>query len=285
MPGTHTLTIQNDDQPPAGAPCTKLFFTQYIEGSATNTKALEIFNPSSSSVSLTGKRVELFANGATGPATSTQALTGTLAPGAVYVIANTGVVDPGVAAAANVQSAVAFFNGDDAIVLFDGTDTLDIIGVVGQRPTSWTTPGNGSTLNNTLVRLPSTSMGGRWNGPNGSATWTGLGMDVFTGIGSYTSTACAMASGTRNSAVLRNGLEIYPNPASETVRLRLPGVAGARTATVEVLDMMGRPVRQRQATLSATDAAQLDLRGLTAGIYAVRVITGGVEYTGRVVVQ
>src|SRR6476661_7603348 len=157
---THTLTITNDDMPPAGMGCTKLFFTQYIEGSASNTKALEIYNPSNVTVDLTGKRVELFANGAATTPTSTQALTGNLAPGAVYVIANTGVVDAGVAAAANIQSSVAFFNGDDAVVLFDGTDTLDIIGVVGQRPTSWTTGGSGSTLNNTLVRLPTTTQGG-----------------------------------------------------------------------------------------------------------------------------
>ena len=43
------------------------------------------------SLTLTGLRVDLFANGATTP-TSTQALTGNLAPGAVYVIANAGSV-------------------------------------------------------------------------------------------------------------------------------------------------------------------------------------------------
>jgi hypothetical protein len=128
-------------------------------------------------------------------------------------------------------------------------------------------------------------MGGRWNGPNGSATWAALGTDVFTGIGSYSSTACRAASAARTASVLRNGLEIYPNPASETVQLRLPGAATARTATVEVLDGLGRVVRQRPAVLSATDAAVLDLRGLPAGLYAVRVSTGSVAYTGRVVVQ
>ncbi|GAA4357142.1 hypothetical protein GCM10023185_21650 [Hymenobacter saemangeumensis] len=285
MPNLHTLTIVNDDMPPAGAACTKLFFTQYAEGSATNTKALEIYNPSNMPVSLTGKRVELFANGAATTPTSTQALTGTLGPGAVYVIANTGVVDAGVAAAANIQSNVAFFNGDDAVVLFDGTDTLDIIGVVGQRPTSWTTAGGGSTLNHTLVRLPNTTQGGRWNGPYGSVTWTGIGTDNFSGIGSYASTACAVASSARASATLHNGLEIYPNPASETVRLRLPTVQSARPATVEVLDQMGRVVRQRVAVLSATDAAVLDLRGLASGLYAVRVTQDALQYTGRVLVK
>jgi hypothetical protein len=282
-PSTHTLIIQNDDAVPAGAPCSRLFFSQYVEGTTGNTKALELFNPTTSTMSLTGKRIELFANGATTP-TSTQTLTGTLAAGAAYVIANTGVTDAGVAAIANITSGVCFFNGDDAVVLYDGADTLDIIGVVGQRPTNWTTSGSGSTLNNTLVRLNDTEIGGSWNGPNGSATWTSGGVDNFTGLGSYSSIACVV-TGTRPASVVRHGLEIYPNPASETVRLRLPGVTNALATTIEVLDALGRPVRSRTATLSASDVAQVDLRGLPAGLYAVRVSTGTVQYTGRVVVR
>jgi hypothetical protein len=282
-PSTHTLIITNDEVPVAGTPCSRLFFTQYIESSVGNTKVLEIFNPTAGPVSLAGKRIELFANGAIIP-TSTQQLTGTIAAYDTYVIANTGVTDAGVAAAADLQSSVAFFNGDDAVVLYSGTDTLDIIGVVGQRPTSWSTFGGGSTLNGTLVRLADTEMGGNWNGPNGSDTWVSGGVDNFTGVGSYTSVACVV-TGTRPATVLRDGLEIYPNPASETIRVRLPGVALARQATVEVLDMLGRPVRQRSAVLSASDAAQVDLRGLQAGLYAIRVTTGSVQYTGRVLVK
>ena len=283
-PSAHVLTIVNDEAAPAGAPCTKPYFSQYIESSAGNTKVLEIYNPTSAPLPLAGKRVVLYANGASATPTFSQPLTGTIAPGDVYVIANTGVTDTGVGAQADLLSSVAFFNGDDAIALFDGTDTLDVIGVIGQKPTEWTVTG-GSTLNNTLVRKPTTSQGGRWNGPYGSSTWAGSGVDVYTGIGSYASSACFIALATRNTAVLRNALEIYPNPATETVQLRLPGVPTARPATVAVLDMLGRPVRQRSAQLSATDAVQVDLRGLPAGLYAVRVTCADVEYTGRVVVQ
>ena len=283
VPSAHILTIVNDDAAPAGAPCTKAYFSQYIESQAGNTKALEIYNPTNAPMALNGKRVVLYANGATTP-TTTQALTGTIAPGDVYVIVNTNATDAGVVAQADLQSGVAFFNGDDAVALFDGTDTLDVIGVIGQRPTEWTVPG-GSTLNNTLVRQPTTSQGGRWNGPNGSSTWSAGGVDNYAGIGSYTSAGCFIPLGTRTSTVLRNALEIYPNPTTETVQLRLPGQPTARPATVEVLDMLGRPVRQRTAQLGATNAVQVDLRGLPAGLYAVRVTCADVEYTGRVVVQ
>ncbi|WP_035563179.1 endonuclease [Hymenobacter sp. IS2118] len=283
-PTAHVLTITNDDAAPAGAPCTKPYFSQYVESGTGNTKVLEIFNPTNAPLSLNGKRVVLYANGASTTPTATQQLTGTLAAGDVYVIVNTGATDAAVAAQADVQSNVAFFNGNDAIVLFDGTDTLDVIGVVGQSPTEWTVT-NGSTLNNTLVRLPTTSQGGRWNGPFGSATWTALGTDNYTGVGSYTSTACGTITGTRAAAARRNALEIYPNPASTTAQLRLPGLTTAQAATLTLLDMLGRPVQQRDARLSATEAVQLDLRGLPAGIYAVRVRCAGLDYTSRVVVR
>ncbi len=283
-PNTHVFTIVNDDVAPAGTPCTRLYFSQYIESSTGNTKAVEIYNPTTSAISLIGKRVVLYANGITA-ATTTQALTGTVAPGDVYVIANTGVTDPGVAAQTDLQSGVAFFNGDDALALFDGTDTLDVIGVIGQRPTEWTVAGGGSTLNNSMVRLPNTTQGGRWNGPNGAATWTGNGVDNFAGVGSYTSAGCFVVTATRATTVLRNTLEIYPNPASETVQVRLPGLTTARAATVQVLDMLGRPVRQRTAQLGGAETAAVDLRGLPAGLYAVRVQSAGSEYTGRVVVR
>jgi hypothetical protein len=144
---------------------------------------------------------------------------------------------------------------------------------------------NGSTLDNTLVRQPNSSQGGRWNGPFGSSTWTAVGVDNFAGVGSYVSAGCFIPTATRAATVRRNTLEIAPNPATETVQVRLPGLTAARLARVEILDMLGRPVRQRTASLGATGAAQLDLHGLPAGLYAVRVTCAEVEYTGRLVVQ
>ena len=112
-----------------------------------------------------------------------------------------------------------------------------------------------------------------------------MGVNAFSDFGKYTSTACSVViTATRASAATRGGLELYPNPASETLRLRLPGTS-AHAATIELLDGLGRVVRTRSATLSTTDAAQLDLRGLPAGLYAVRVRTAAGQYAGRVVVQ
>ena len=283
--GTHTLVIVNDDVAPGGVPCGQLFFTQYVESNTGNTKVLELYNPTAAPMPLAGKRIELFSNGNTS-VQATEVLTGTIPAGGTYVIANSGVTDPGVAALANLQSSVAFFNGDDALVLFDGTDTLDIIGLVGQRPaTGWSTPGGGSTLNNTLVRSPNTDMGGGWNGPNGSATWLSGGVDVYAGLGSFASAVCPRVTGTRGPAAPARALELYPNPATGAVRLRLPGSPAALPATIALLDGLGRTVRTHTAVLGGAEAALLDLRGLPAGLYAVRVAGTGATYTGRVVVR
>lgn len=81
------------------------------------------------------------------------------------------------------------------------------------------------------MRLPNTPRGSRWNVPNGAATWTAIDMDNYTGVGSCTSAGCFVALASRPAKVLRNDLEIYPNPAFEIVQLRLSGQPGAHPAT------------------------------------------------------
>jgi hypothetical protein len=191
-----------------------------------------------------------------------------------------------VQAVANLQSNVCFFSGTQSIVLFDGTDTLDIIGVVGRAPsgTGWPVLGNSTTRDNSLVRLPSTGQGNtRWFGANGAATtWQSYGTDNFAGLGSYVSTACATPLAIRSGSVA-GILELYPNPAAGRVGLRLPGAA-TRPATVEVLDALGRSVRQLSAAVGDA-AATLELAGLPAGLYAVRVRTAAGLYLGRLVMK
>ena len=287
----HTLTITNDDASSTGGSCEAAFFTKYFESSTGNTKALEIYNPTRSALNLSTLRVELFAAGTTTP-TATANLTGTLAAGRVYVIANSGVTDAAVRTAANLQSNVCFFSGTHALVLFDGTDTLDIIGVVGRTPangaTGWAVASGGTTRDNSLVRLPTTGRGNsRWFGTSGAATtWQAQGTDNFAGIGSYTSTACATPLAVRGSGTGRAGLEVYPNPTGNgRVSLRLPGATASRPASIEVLDALGRPARRFTAVVGDTAPATLELGNLPAGLYAVRVSTTEGQYLGRLTVE
>ncbi|RSK44071.1 endonuclease [Hymenobacter rigui] len=281
-PSAHVLTITNDDQAPAGSPCTDLFFSEYVEGNTTNTKVLEIYNPSPAPISLAGIEVRLFANGATSP-TATQALTGTVAPGDVYVIANTGVASPIVAAQTDLQSSVCFFNGDDALLLMDGTDTLDVIGVIGQQPAGgWQLPGGGSTTNATLVRKATVNAGQkRWSQAAGE--WQFVGTDIYTNVGSHTSGCITTA--TTKAAPLNVGIEVFPNPAAGSVQVRLSELRGRHTAIISFYNALGQEVLHREVAVSAAEAIPVAVETLSNGLYTVRATVDGIRYSRRVAVQ
>ncbi len=74
------------------SPIVDLFFSEYIEGTSNN-KALEIYNGTGTTVDLGagGYNVQMFFNGSTSAALTLN-LTGTIAPGDVYVLAQSGAV-------------------------------------------------------------------------------------------------------------------------------------------------------------------------------------------------
>lgn len=144
------------------APCTELYFSEYLEGSSNN-KALEIYNPTNAAINLAAYSVKAYNNGGTAISNSLQLPNKMLAAYDVYVIANPTAV-AAILGVADTTSTVTFFNGDDAVVLFKNSDTLDIIGDVGVDPgTNWVV-GTGATSEYTLVRKP--------NVRNGQLVWT-----------------------------------------------------------------------------------------------------------------
>ena len=138
--------------------CDELFFSEYAEGTSQN-KYYEIYNPTANTISLSGYSVSVFSNGSTTAGnTITFPASATIAPNDVYVVANASA-DATILAFADTTSTTTYYNGDDAVVLFNGTDTLDIIGVVGVDPGSSWPVGTGATGENTLVRKASISAG------------------------------------------------------------------------------------------------------------------------------
>ena len=108
-----------------GGTASELFISEYIEGSSNN-KALEIANFTGSTVSLSGYSLRKATNGS-GSFTSTYNLTGQLANGEVFVVANSSATSV-ILNEADATSGVTTFNGNDAIGLFKDNVIIDLMG-------------------------------------------------------------------------------------------------------------------------------------------------------------
>ena len=177
-----TNTIQFTVLAEAGSQvfATDLFISEYMEGSSNN-KYIEIYNGTGATVDLSIYKVNLYGNGS---ATATQSLTltGTLAHGEVYVIANSSA-NATILAAADTTSAVTFYNGDDAVGLLKNDVVIDVIGVIGTDPGSNWPVNEGFTNEFTLVRAATVT------GPNAvftEAEWVVYPQDTVTDIGVHT---------------------------------------------------------------------------------------------------
>jgi predicted extracellular nuclease len=161
-----------------------LYFSEYIEGSSNN-KALEIYNSSASSVDLSGYKVETYFNGSNS-AGLTINLTGSIPANGVFVLAH-GSANATILAKANQTNSSGWFNGDDAIVLKNGSAISDSIGQVGVDPGSEWGSGFTSTADNTLRRKTSVVAGDVAinNSFDPATEWEGYAQDTFDHLGTY----------------------------------------------------------------------------------------------------
>ena len=112
-----------------------------------------------------------------------------IASGDVYVIV-TNQADTVMQAQADTAlgyPSVAHYNGDDALILVQGMDTIDIIGVAGVDPGSSWIVDSGSTANHTLVRKSTVNYGSTdWT--VGSGEWDVYAQNTYSNLGlhSYT---------------------------------------------------------------------------------------------------
>ncbi|MFM1919785.1 MAG: putative exported protein Endonuclease/Exonuclease/phosphatase domain, partial [Candidatus Hydrogenedentota bacterium] len=193
--GSEEGTSDGEGQSTGGA---TLIFSEYIEGSSNN-KALEIYNPTGSSVNLANYSVRLFSNGSSTPGNQLALSTigASLAAGDTIVIANASA-DAAVLGAADTTSTVTFFNGDDTVALFDGSTLVDLIGEIGVDPgTNWT-DGAHATNEQTLRRKISICTGN----PDGfnplsnlSGEWDTFAQNTFAGLGAHTVDCAAQPEG------------------------------------------------------------------------------------------
>ena len=172
------------EQAPPVSSCSELFFSQYMEGSGNN-KAIEIYNPTSSSVDLSLYTLVMYNNG--GNNVNTLALTGTIAANSTYVISKSG---SDVASIADLVDGIINHNGDDAYALVkNGVGAVDILAYFDEDPGSSFSVTGGSLANNTLIRKNTINAGTTdWSVSMGQ--WDVLPSNDTTGFGSHTMTPC-----------------------------------------------------------------------------------------------
>jgi endonuclease G len=169
--------------PSSGSCATDLIISEYVEGSSSN-KAIELFNGTASTITLSNYTLSLYANGGTS-ATTSATLSGVLAAGDTYVVAGPSS-SATLLAKADATSGVINYNGNDALVLYRGTTVVDAFGDVGFDPGAigW---GSGltSTTDHTLRRKATVSAGDTLTTDSfaPATQWDGFAVDTFDNLG------------------------------------------------------------------------------------------------------
>lgn len=182
-------------------PCSKLFFSEYIEGSGNN-KAIEIYNPTSVAVSLTGYQLVEYTNGS-GTGSFKFLLNGIIAAGNVYVITKDTFQSAITDTATNVT--LMTFNGNDVLALLNGADTIDRIGQVGLSTDIQfdTTTGK----DHSYVRMPNVQEG-TLDWVTGKSQWITYPINT-SHLGTHSMTACGALTDTT----------VVFNPTSDVVAM------------------------------------------------------------------
>lgn len=166
-----------------------VFFSEYIEGSGSN-QAMEIFNGTSAAISINTLQINIYENGSTSPTNTIGLSGGLLAPGDVFVIANSWA-DTAILSVTNQTSNSLNFNGDDAITLHGSGTLLDVFGQIGTDPGyEWGTSPL-SSMNNTLIRSSSILFGDtdQSNSFDPASEWDSFGLNNFSQLGSHSVSA------------------------------------------------------------------------------------------------
>lgn len=249
-----------------------LFFSEYVEGSGNN-KALEIYNSTGAAINLSaeGYVVQMYFNGNTAPATTIN-LTGTVANGDVFVLAQS-LANATIIAQADQTSSASWYNGDDAIVLRKGGTSgsiVDVIGQIGVDPgTEWGT-GLTSTADNTLRRKSSITMGD--TNPDDvfepSVQWLGFATDTFDGLGSHT----IDGGNTVGVTITQSGGNTDVNEAGETTDTYTIALNTVPTGAVNIAIAADEETQISSDGINFFSSVTLSLSNTTSQTVTVRAV-------------
>jgi hypothetical protein len=269
-----------------GQDCSELFISEYVEGTGNN-KAIELYNPTGTAISLTGYTIERHSNGssnASGGGTLT--LAGTIQPHDVFVIvngqtttsSNSPACDPALQAMADqldgVYPAPTYMNGNDAIVLKKNGTMIDIFGKSGDASMStaygWSDqfPYDGSagviwTENHSLIRKATVKKGVTANPSTFIVTqeYDSLSVNNWSNLGTHTcNCALGLAENTAASFV------VFPNPSENgTFSVQSSEIITA----IEVIDYTGRIIYTEET--AAAKMVSVATSSIDKGMYVLRI--------------
>lgn len=278
--------------------CDDLFISEYIEGWSNN-KAIELYNPTSSSIDLAGYKLERYSNGSNSAAENQKIeLVGTITAYGTYVI----VIDQRdpegegqdapvweeLQAAADVflcpeyeVNNTMYFNGNDCVVLRQvaSNDIVDVFGRIGENPGTNDDAGGWNdvapdfawvvnqetpwTSDHTLIRKESIT-GGDTDGLNlfdVSVEYDSLPANTFENLGSHTSVCGSDFVADIEIAKL----SVYPNPSTDgMITIQMDG----GISHVRVMNVSGQLVHEERSVISRSELT-LDLTTLPKGSYIV----------------
>ena len=281
--------------------CSELFISEYVEGPGNN-NAIEIYNPTGSTIDLSEYSINRYGNGvSTSP--DSWPLSGSIASGQAIVIGNGQVdsvwvstywslpVDPVFLAACDyscsgIYPTPFYFNGDDAITIEKGANIIDILGKVGEDPGSaWTddasagyTDANGGTWwtkRQTLVRKPSVKKGVTMNPIvfNPTLEYDSLPDATYSGLGSH-SCDCIISTVNDQEEV---SYVMYPNPALKGSAVSVN--SKAKIESIELINVLGEKIVVNKSSVISTS-------NLSKGTYIITMkFNDGREENDKLIIK
>lgn len=234
---------------------TDLILSEYVEGTGNN-KAIEIYNGTGASVNLAAYSIAVYFNGNT-VATGNIALSGTLANGATFVVANPSSV-AALSSLANLTSGALNFNGNDVVALRKNGVNIDVFGQIGNAANF--------AVDITYRRKSSVIEGN----PNGSAPfvvaneWDAAPVNSFDNIGTHSIMSAGTPGGTiadPTSVMVSNGqvFEVsFVNAATGCTAMGSLTFAIAATDTTVLSSTTCNPADAGMSTQILTNAAGCD---------------------------
>jgi predicted extracellular nuclease len=277
----------------ANAQCNAIFISEIVEGWSNN-KAVEIYNPTATTVSLDGYGLVRFSNGSTSYGSIAYLDGYSIAPNDVIVIVldknnpdGTGLEAPvweELAAAADVfinpnyDNGVwpMYFNGNDAIAIVtdNGQTLVDLYGRIGEGTgfggwSAFGTNASGGTLyastDHTQIRKSTVTSGVTTNPSSFDvfAQYDTLPANTFTFLGTHTCD-CSVSV----SENVERSTSIYPNPLTGDV---LNVVSPSVIRSIRIFDNAGRIVFVNGTILDRMTRIQTN--AIAKGAYTIEVIS------------